>query len=125
MLSNTKSIYVPVIHNESTEIKHFIIELQGTIEYDPTKQSLNRSQTEPYEHVSIFLTWKDSITPILHIGQQLLYGAKEKLKKPLVLTKKCHKKNENGIDTIELVFIQSINEKLVFKQRPLHKIDLE
>lgn len=125
MLSNTESIYIPIIHNESKETQHFIIELQGTIEYDPTKQYLYRSQTDSCEHVSIFLTWKDEITPILHIGQQLLYGTREKLKKPLVLTKKCYRKNENGIDIRELVFIQSINEKLVFKQRPRHKIDLE
>lgn len=95
------NLCIPVVSNDAKDgASHFLIELQGTIEV---------IGDAPLSEATVDLTWAGPESPVLHIGQQVLYGNREALKRPLVLAKRT---------AASLEFIQSIKERLIFKQRP-------
>ena len=125
-VSDHRGVCIPIVIRPSEHglvasdegVNHYLIELQGSIELDG--DALNNTNME----AMIKLNWDNDYTPVLHIGQQVLYGTKEILKKPLLLVKK-HRSSAGGRENASLVvneleFIQTIRERLTFRQRPQH-----
>jgi hypothetical protein len=110
----TRGIFIPVVVGGADGSRYCLIELQGTIEMVDPSLSVGES-----DEAIIDLKWKDPDTPILYLGQQILYGTRDVLKKPLILVKRTRMVENVGSNApYSIEFIQKINERLIFLQRP-------